>query len=177
MSQQQSVALSVHASPLSHKTERNHTGGTRVSPSRLPVVLHKLLGSPPATTCDHRQWIGHTTRLTQAAVSLHAVILTEASRPGLTPPRGRSRDMHATDEHSSSTGSPAPAPVELLDELGSDFPEQFFNLRLVLRFRQVVGHVLVAFAGLQLHPVLLHGVLDPEPLSSTWRSLPKPLRC
>ena len=28
----------------------------------------------PATTCGHRQWIGHSTRLTQAAHTLHAVI-------------------------------------------------------------------------------------------------------
>ena len=48
--------------------------GTRVSPSRLPVVLHPCSSSTPAATCGHRQWIGHSTRLTQAAVSLHFVV-------------------------------------------------------------------------------------------------------
>ena len=72
-----------------------------------------------------------------AAFSIHAVLQKRV-------------DIHVTDAYHSSTGA-------------QHLPEQFFDLRLAPRLRPVVGHVLVALDGLQLHAALLYEVLDPEP--------------
>ena len=45
--------------------------GLTVTSARRPSPLPQ---HPPAATCGHRQWIGLSTRLAQAAVSLHFVV-------------------------------------------------------------------------------------------------------
>ena len=77
--------MQVHCQTRLKETTQEEQGSHR---HVCPSSSTNAPGSPPATTCDHRQWIGHTTRLTQAAVSLHAVILTEGSRPGSNAPVG-----------------------------------------------------------------------------------------
>ena len=50
--------------------------GNKVSQSRLPVSLRHCPGWPIATTCGHHWWDwGTSTRLAQAADSLHSVVL------------------------------------------------------------------------------------------------------
>ena len=99
------------------------TEGTRVSPSRLPVVLHPCPSSPPAATFGHRQWIGHfhATHASSGLTSLrgtqsHIVeTMTHVLRPAgrifhTSPPPNalacKRHFHHASAAHMSSSSSP-----------------------------------------------------------------------